>query len=154
MTGLLEPARRRPISKKIQQACDLLAAGKNQTEAAEQVGVARETLSRALKKQWVIDFLHKCAGRTIAVAVGKAAATKVALLESESDHCRDSASTFILGVARIRPAAESSVTLNVEGLPRAGYIFDLRNDDEIERDNRAARAIDVTPSANQIEGKP
>jgi helix-turn-helix resolvase-like protein len=124
MTDLPERPRRRPISKKIQQACDLLAAGKNIREAAEEVGVARETLSRALNKQWVLDFLQKRAGRTIAIAVGKAAATKVALLDSESDHCRDSAATFVLGVNNIKPVTAPAVAVNIEA-PAAGYVIML-----------------------------
>lgn len=136
---LPERIRRRPISKKIQQACDLLAAGKNIRQAAEEVGVARETLSRALNKPWVLDFLQRRAGRSIAIAVGKAAATKVRLLESKSDHIRDSASTFVLGVNNIKPVTAPNVNLNFSGeIPRAGFVIDLSEDGE--------RIIDVTPS--------
>jgi len=152
---LPEPVRRRPISKKIQMACDLLAAGKNQTEAAEQAGIARETLSRALNKQWVLNFLQKRAGRSIAVAVGKAAATKVALLNSESDHCRDSASSFVLGVAGIKPVADSNVSLQVGLEVRAGYVLDLRGRSADVVDAKGnGDVIDLIPNAKQLEGKP
>lgn len=143
MTDLPERPHRRPISKKIQQACDLLAAGKNIREAAEQVGVARETLSRALNKQWVLDFLQKRAGRSIAIAVGKAAATKVSLLDSESDHVRDAAVSFVLGVNNIKPVTAPSVNLNFNGeIPRAGLVIDLREPEDVP----APRVIDVTPT--------
>jgi len=136
-------------------ACDLLAAGKNQTEAAEQAGIARETLSRALNKQWVLNFLQKRAGRSIAVAVGKAAATKVALLNSESDHCRDSASSFVLGVAGIKPVADSNVSLQVGLEVRAGYVLDLRGRSADVVDAKGnGDVIDLTPNAKQLEGKP
>ncbi len=42
---------------------------------------------------------------------------------------QDRSSTFILGLAGIQPASQPSVNLNIE--VKAGYVIDLRNDDEM-----------------------
>ena len=57
----------------------------------------------------------------------RAGATKTELLDSASEIVRDRASTFVLGLAGIAPAATPSVALNLE--IRAGYVIALRSDD-------------------------
>jgi hypothetical protein len=89
------------ITPKVRRAIELLATGKTQTEAAEQVGTTRETLCRNLAKPHVIEHLRQRAVRTIAMAAGRAAEVKTELLDCPDSMVRDRSSTFILGVAGI-----------------------------------------------------
>jgi hypothetical protein len=50
-------------------------------------------------------------------------ATKTELLDSASEIVRDRASSFVLGLAGIQPAATPSVSVNLE--IKAGYVIDL-----------------------------
>jgi len=70
------PARR--ISKRIIAAIDKMITGecKNITEAAEAVGLARESLSRALSKPHVAEHLRQRVLRHLAIASARAGATK------------------------------------------------------------------------------
>jgi len=103
------PARR--ISKRIIAAIDKMITGecKNITEAAEAVGLARESLSRALSKPHVAEHLRQRVLRHLAIASARAGATKVDLLDCDNAVARDRASSFILGLAGI-PAGHHSVT--------------------------------------------
>jgi hypothetical protein len=58
------------ITKKVQRAIDLMATGdcKKICEAAEKVGPARESLSRALGKPHVVEHMRQRALRTIQMA--------------------------------------------------------------------------------------
>jgi hypothetical protein len=100
------PTRR--ISKKVARAIDLMVSGecKKITEAAEKVGMARESLSRALSTPHVAEHLRQKVLRhlAIAAAAARAGATKVDLLDSDSEIARDRASSFVLGLAGIQPA--------------------------------------------------
>jgi hypothetical protein len=122
----------RRISKKITAAIDLLVSGeaKKIKEAAEKVGLARESLSKALNKPHVAEHMRQKVLRSLAIAATRAGATKVELLDSANEMVRDRASTFVLGLAGIQPAATPSVNINLE--MRAGYVLDLRDDHEIE----------------------
>jgi hypothetical protein len=120
------PARR--VSKKVTAAIDAMVSGecKKICEAAEKVGLARESLSRALSKPYVAELVRTKVLRALAIAATRAGATKVELLDSESELVRDRASSFVLGLAGIAPAATPSISLNPE--IRAGYVIDLTDD--------------------------
>jgi hypothetical protein len=135
------PARKRPISKAIRIAVDALTSGNVKTisAAAEKAGVTREHLSRELSKGHIAEFLRIQAHRVVSIAAGRAAATKVELLDCESSHIRDQASTFVLGVAGIKPTPDPNINLNVE--MKAGYVIDLS-----EPGARVQRVVDVTPA--------
>jgi hypothetical protein len=122
------PLAKRRISKKVLTAMDALIAGdvKTITEAAERVGLARESLSRSLSVPHIAEHLRQKVIRHLAIAAARASATKVELLGSDSEIARDRASSFILGLAGIQPATSPSVSLNLE--MKAGYILDLRDD--------------------------
>jgi len=109
------PARR--VSKKVSAAIDKMVSGecKKIVEAAEAVGLARESLSRALSKPHVA-----------AMAAARAGATKVDLLDSDNAMARDRASTFVLGLAGIAPETTPSVNVNIN--LKAGYVIDLSDD--------------------------
>lgn len=116
------------ISRKVRAAIDLMVTGecKKISEAAEKVGLARESLSRALSTPHVANHLLQKVQRHLAIAAARAGATKVELLDSASELVRDRASAFVLGLAGIQPAAQPSVHVNLE--VRAGYVIDLSED--------------------------
>jgi hypothetical protein len=116
------------ISKKVRAAIDAMVSGdcKQIKEAAEKVGLARESLSRALSTPHVAEHLRQKVLRHLAIAAARAGATKTELLDSDSEIARDRASSFILGLAGIQPASNPTVSLNLE--IRAGYVIDLSDD--------------------------
>src|SRR5712671_3219979 len=85
------PARR--VSKKVSAAIDKMVSGecKNITETAEAVGMARESLSRALSKPHVAEHLRQKVLRHLAIASARAGATKVDLLDCDNAMARDRA---------------------------------------------------------------
>jgi hypothetical protein len=115
----------RRIPEKTRRAIELLATGKckTQTEAAAAVGTSRETLCRNLAKPHILEYMRQRAMRTIAMAAGRAAEVKAELLDCADNMVRDRSSTFVLGVAGIAPAAESSVNVNVA--IKAGFVIDI-----------------------------
>ena len=117
------------ISKKVRAAIDLMVTGdcKKIVDAAAKVGLARESLSRALSSPHVAAHLRQKVSRYLAIAAGRAGAVKVDLLDSDSEIARDRASSFILGLAGISPASTPTVPLNPE--IRAGYVIILHSDD-------------------------
>ena len=120
------PARR--VSKKVIAAIDKMVSGecKRISEAAEAVGLARESLSRALSKPHVAELMRTKVLRSLAMASARAGAVKVDLLDSPSELVRDRASSFVLGLAGIQPAASPSISLSLD--IRAGYVIDLSDD--------------------------
>jgi hypothetical protein len=64
--------------------------------------------------------------RRLGIAAARAGATKIELLDGDSEIVRDRASTFVLGLAGIAPASTPSVSLNIE--VKAGYVIDLSDD--------------------------
>ncbi|MDH2343246.1 hypothetical protein [Bradyrhizobium sp. SSUT77] len=119
---------RHRIPAKISAAIDLLVSSecKQVKDAAEQVGLRRETLSRALAKPHIADFMRQEVVKNLNKATMRAGAVKVELLDSPSELVRDRASNFVLGLAGIAPAEQPSINLNVE--IRAGYVIDLSDD--------------------------
>jgi hypothetical protein len=115
----------RRITDKVRRAVHLLVSGecKQITEAAQKVGLARESLGRALDKPHVAEFLRQKVLRHLAIHAARAGAVKGELLDSENEMVRDRASTFILGLADIAPASAPSLSVNLE--IRAGYVIDL-----------------------------
>jgi hypothetical protein len=116
------------ISKKVRAAIDAMVSGecKKIIDAAAKVGLARESLSRALSTPHVAEHLRQKVVRHLAIAGARAGATKVELLDSNSELVRDRASSFVLGLAGIQPAAQPSINLNIE--MKAGYVIDLSDD--------------------------
>jgi hypothetical protein len=113
------------ITDKVRRAVHLLVSGecKKITEAAEKVGLARESLGRALDKPHVAEFLRQKVLRHLATQAARAGAVKGELLDSDNEMVRDRASTFVLGLADIAPASAPALSVNLE--IRAGYVIDL-----------------------------
>jgi hypothetical protein len=143
------PAKR--ISAKVRRAIDAMVSGecKRICDAAIKVGLARESLSRALSTPHVAEHLRQKVLRHLAIAAARAGAVKGELLDSESEIVRDRASTFVLGLAGIAPAAESSVNVNVE--VRAGFVIDL-SPEPGERLAPATAMRIVSPIPNRARG--
>jgi hypothetical protein len=127
----LEPVAPGRISRKVRAAIDAMVSGdcKNITAAAEKVGLARESLSRALNKPHIAEHLRQKVIRSLAMASARAGAVKQELLECDNAMVRDRASSFVLGLAGIQPAGTPSVSLNLE--IRAGYVLDLREPEDV-----------------------
>jgi hypothetical protein len=121
------------ITAKVRRAVELMATGECKLikDAAEKVGLARESLGRALAKPHVIEHMRQRAIRTIAQAAGRAAEVKAELLDCGDSMARDRASSFILGTAGIGPATAPSLSINLE--MRAGYVIDLSGNGYRER---------------------
>jgi hypothetical protein len=116
------------ITEKVRRAVHLLVSGdvKTITEAAAKVGLARESLGRALDKPHVAKFLRDKVVRHLATQAARAGAVKGELLDSDNEMVRDRASTFVLGLADIAPASAPALSVNLE--IRAGYVIDLSDD--------------------------
>jgi hypothetical protein len=116
------------ISKKVRAAIDAMVSGecKKICDAAAKVGLARESLSRALSTPHVAEHLRQKVIRHLAIHAARAGATKTELLDSASEIVRDRASSFVLGLAGIQPASNPSISVNLE--IRAGYVIDLSDD--------------------------
>lgn len=149
--------KKRTVPKKVRAAITALNNGTAKTvkKAAESAGISREYFSRSMSKPHVAEYMRTMSARTIALASGRAAAVKVDLLDCESSHVRNDASSFVLGVAGIQPV-QTNLNLNLRGeIPHAGYVIDLTgregrrtvdargNFKEVFDDDNV---IDITPS--------
>jgi hypothetical protein len=152
-SGTIAPAngadrvKQRRVSKRIRTACDALVAGDVTTvkDAAALANLSREHLSRELSKPHVGEYLRQKALRALAIAAGRAAAVKIELLDSASEHVRNDASTFVLGLASIKPASAPPLSMNIE--MRAGYVIDLSG-------RPAGPPIESTPAGIIDRGEP
>jgi hypothetical protein len=116
------------ISAKVRRAIDAMVSGKCKRicDAAEHVGLARESLSRALSTPHVAQHLREKVLHHLAIQAARAGYVKGELLDSSNEIARDRASSFILGLAGIQPATSPSLNINLE--VRAGYVIDLSDD--------------------------
>jgi len=85
--------------------------------------MARESLSRALNKPHIAEFMRQKVIRSLAMASARAGAVKQELLDSDNAMVRDRASSFVLGLAGIQPVNSPSINVNLE--IRAGYVIDI-----------------------------
>jgi hypothetical protein len=136
-----EPIPSLRVTKKVRAAIDLMVSGdcKKICDAAEKVGLARESLSRALAKPHVSALMLQKVQRSLAMAAARAGAVKEELLDSDNEIVRDRASSFVLGLAGIAPAATPSISLNLD--IRAGYIVDISPEPGELIDTRSVRTI-------------
>ncbi|HEV2559332.1 MAG TPA: hypothetical protein VGU45_11950 [Microvirga sp.] len=125
------------VPRKIDQAIRLLLTSRahTQRDAANQVGISEEHLSRMLRRDHIRAHLERRAREYLSSAVPKAAATLVRLLDDNSEHVQRDAATELLAHAGIAPPEEPSLALQVNVNP--GYVVDLSPPDktiEHERD--------------------
>lgn len=71
---------------------------------------------------------------------------KLELLDSASEHVRNDASAFVLGLAGIKPKADAQVSVNID--IKAGYVIDLTDGPRVVEPS-AAR-IPHTGHTNQV----
>lgn len=113
----------RPPSKKVITAVELLLTGqaKTQIEAAEKVGMANESLCRALKRENVKELIHKRVNEQMrSIGLLKATATLERLAtEANSETVQADVSKHIQAIAGVKPTRDGSsqgsggITLNV-----------------------------------------
>jgi hypothetical protein len=143
-TEKLPEPRRRPISRKVVQAIELMIGGKakNITEAAAAIGMPRETLSRNLSRPDIAEQIRQKASKALIMAAARASAVKIDLLESDNSIVRERTSSFVLGLIGIAPQ-QNTAAVNINLEIRAGYVIDLTDDAP-----RAAHGpiVDITPS--------
>ena len=152
------PVPKRRVSRKIIDAMNAMVAGdcKNITEAADKVGMERESLSRALARPHVAELLRSKVRKRLDVAAPAPAPSRWNCFDSDNAMVRDRASDFVLGLAGIAPAKEPAVALNLS--IKAGFVIDLsepaaRRCGSFRRDGRGfpttrqAAAIEAVPAA-------
>jgi hypothetical protein len=110
---------------KVKAAIEALVTGQvlTITAAAGKVGLTRERLSRAFSEPHNAEALRTRAAREVAMSAGRAIARLTGLIDSGSERVAFEATRFSLGVAGIKPAADASVSVNIE--LKAGYVIDL-----------------------------
>jgi hypothetical protein len=142
-----------PVTPKVRRAILLFVNGdcKQITEAAEKVGLARESLSKALDRPHVIAYLQQRTRKRLEILAARAGAVKGELLDSDNEMVRDRASSFVLGLAGIQPATTPGIALNLE--IRAGYVIDLTGDSGERPGDIGMRIVSsaVRPAAVDIE---
>jgi hypothetical protein len=116
------------IGAKLRSAIALFVSGDctKITDAAERVGLARESLGKALDRPHVLAYLQQRTRKRLEILAGRAGAVKAELLESDNDMARDRASSFVLGLAGIAPATTPGIAVNIE--IKAGYVIDLTDE--------------------------
>lgn len=116
------------ITDRVRRAILLFVNGdcKLITEAAERVGMARESLGKALDRPHVIAYLQQRTRKRLEILAARAGAVKGELLDSDNEIVRDRSSSFVLGLAGIQPASTPGVALNIE--IKAGYVIDLSDE--------------------------
>jgi hypothetical protein len=142
---LPEP-KRRPISRKVVQAIELMIGGKakNITEAAAAIGMPRETLSRNLSRPDIAEQIRTNCTKALIMAAPRASAVKIDLMESDNAIVRERASSFVLGLIGIAPQQQAtSVNLNLN--LRAGFVIDL-SEPEDAASGPQRPIVDITPS--------
>jgi hypothetical protein len=120
-----KPAKEPRISKRIRQVVELLVSGacKTQKAAADRLDLHPDYVCRELKKPQVRVFIERCARETIANGTMRASARLVELLDAASEHVSLDASKHMLGIAGIKPSADTQVSVNID--IKAGYVIDL-----------------------------
>jgi hypothetical protein len=139
-----KPIRERRVSKRIAEVVRLLLTGEARTQkaAAERVGMNVSYLSEALRKPHVRVFMERRVRETIANGTLRASARLVELLDASSEHVAFDASKHMLALNGHQPPSGPVANVNIN-MVQAGYVLDLRSDEEIAA--QARRVVDVTP---------
>jgi hypothetical protein len=140
-----QPKMRKPPPK-VRAAIEALVTGQVRTitAAAKKVGLTRERLSRAFSEPHNAEALRTRAAREVAFSSGRAAARLNQLIDSTSQRVALEATKFSLGVTGIKPAADASVSVNIE--LKAGYVIDLSEPGQPEQKIVGGEVIDAKPA--------
>lgn len=120
------PGKTKAVSRRVRHAIDLMISGqcKTQKAAAQQAGLTRERLCRALKESHVQKYMGEQTRVLLANAQTTAAATLMRLMdEAKSEHVRKDVATTILGINGITAGGNHGPVVSI-GL-QVGYVIDL-----------------------------
>jgi hypothetical protein len=125
-----KPEKKQRISKRLALAVNLLVTGECRTQkaAAERANLHPVYLSEALRKPHVRVFYERAARESISAGVMRAAARINSLVDANSEHVSFDAAKHVLGIAGIKPAPDTNVSVNIE--LKAGYVIDLREPEQ------------------------
>lgn len=134
------------VPRKVQRAITLIFTGKCRyaNDAAREVGISPEHLSRMMRKAHVQVFIAQERARILSDGSMRAASRLVSLVDAASEHVSLQASTHVLAIQGISPPSDrQGVQVNVNVTP--GYVVKLRHAEWAELEGSA---IDVTPGAD------
>jgi hypothetical protein len=121
------------ISPRLARTLVLLASGEQKTQiaACAVTGLTTRALQKALRrpnvKQYMIDHIQA----TLAISATRAATKMRELLDSENGMVSFRAAAYSLATgAGIAPPERPSTTVNILNAGGAGYVLDLRDEDE------------------------
>lgn len=126
-----KPAKPRRVTKRLQQAINLILTGecKTQKAAAERMNLTPTHLSRMLSEPHVVAYIEQQTRVALARSQAPAAATLFRLLDqASSEHVQKDVAIHLLGIAGHKPAANTQVSVSVD--VRAGYVMDLREPEQ------------------------
>jgi hypothetical protein len=151
-TGVYDPTidkrtgKPKRISKRLQEAIRLIESGSVRTikAASERTGLSYVYLSEALRKPHVTRVLSERKRLNLSAAALRGSQRALELVDSPSERTSIEATKLVLGIDGFHADTAPRVSVAID--VRAGYILDLRNPDEIAR-QESARMVDVTPTA-------
>jgi len=123
-------APKRRISKRLDQALDLLIDGtcRTQKAAAERVGLAPESLSRALKRHETRLLIEQKIENRVGSAKLKAASVlESIMMDGKSEHARKDIATWLLELQGYVVRKDAAPTLHIHNsiAVSPGYVIDL-----------------------------
>ena len=107
------------LNQRQRDAVKLLAEGANQKEAAQQVGVARETVNRWLKNPAFLQAFRDEIGAEFSVLMGKAVSVLSDALENEDKWLSYKAAVYIIDHALRDESGVGNVTVQLN-MPKPG----------------------------------
>lgn len=112
------------VPAKVQRAITLIFTGKCRyaVDAAKQVGLRPEHLSRMMRKAHVQVFIAQERARILADGSMRAASRLVSLVDANSEHVSLDASKHVLAIEGISPKQQG---ISVDVHVRAGFVIDL-----------------------------
>jgi hypothetical protein len=142
------PEKKPRITKKVRIAIQALVDGKakNNSDAAEQAGISRQYFQKKLNDPAVLQYMNERVLRSVVTTAPRAAAVKRELLDSPNEMVRDRASSFVLGVAGIRPEASPASALGSANAP--GVVIQIITAPASTQHD--TKIIDVTPNGSLV----
>jgi hypothetical protein len=126
------PTKERRVTRRIRHAVEALVRGdaKTQKQAAEQAGLSRETLCRALKEAHVRAYLERRVKETIATSQAPAVATLLDLLQNAtSEHVTKDIAIHLLKLnGHVPPDDGRVIGIGID--IKAGFVIDLREPED------------------------
>ena len=140
------------IPRRIGEVVELLLSGacKTQKAACERTGMNQQYVSVALRKPEIRVFIARRVREHLSAGTLRASAKLLELIDSGSQRVAFEASKHVLALDGIRAVEGPSVSVNID--VKAGYVIDLRSNQEIRRGVSIAGTspptIDARPAAD------